>query len=234
MEPVALELCADFGVLEPFQTATTVSGQIEELAHVVREQASLPAMLIGHSWGAWLVYMLAARHPDIAGKLVLVGSGPFEECYAKGIMETRMKNLKEQDRLRLEKLLEALESSQAQDKNGLMEEFGSLMSKADSYDPMPEFEARTDCRFEVFDSVWPEAEKLRKSGELPRMGRQIACPVVAIHGSHDPHPAEGVKEPLSKVLQDFRFVLLDRCGHTPWVERFARERFFELLRIEVV
>ena len=31
------------------------------------------------------------------------------------------------------------------------------------------------------------------------MGRKIKCPVVAIHGDYDPHLAEGVREPLSRV-----------------------------------
>jgi pimeloyl-ACP methyl ester carboxylesterase len=57
--------------------------------------------------------------------------------------------------------------------------------------------------------------------------------VVAIHGDYDPHPTEGVREPLSKVLKDFRFIMLEHCGHLPWIEREAREGFFELLRGEL-
>jgi pimeloyl-ACP methyl ester carboxylesterase len=57
--------------------------------------------------------------------------------------------------------------------------------------------------------------------------------VVAIHGDHDPHPADGVREPLERALSDFRFVLLDRCGHEPWQERHARDRFYAILRNEL-
>jgi hypothetical protein len=49
----------------------------------------------------------------------------------------------------------------------------------------------------------------------------------------DPHPAEGVRGPLAGILTDFRFVLLDRCGHTPWRERNAREEFFLALHAEL-
>ena len=59
--------------------------------------------------------------------------------------------------------------------------------------------------------------------------RRICCPVVAIHGAYDPHPAEGVEKPLSAALREFRFVLLDRCGHTPWLERHARAAFYEAI-----
>src|SRR5204862_304097 len=69
--------------------------------------------------------------------------------------------------------------------------------------------------------------ELRRTGALLDAARRIACPVVAIHGDSDPHPAEGVERPLGAALADFRFILLERCGHTPWLERGARRRFFE-------
>lgn len=56
---------------------------------------------------------------------------------------------------------------------------------------------------------------------------------MAIHGDYDPHPAEGVEKPLAAVLKDFRFILLDRCGHLPWIERQAKDRFYSILREEV-
>jgi pimeloyl-ACP methyl ester carboxylesterase len=74
---------------------------------------------------------------------------------------------------------------------------------------------------------------MRSSGELLELGRQISCPVVALHGDYDPHPADGVRGPLASVLSEFRFVLLERCGHMPWIERQARERFFEVLEEEL-
>jgi pimeloyl-ACP methyl ester carboxylesterase len=57
--------------------------------------------------------------------------------------------------------------------------------------------------------------------------------VLAIHGDSDPHPAAGVREPLSRTLPDFRFILLEKCGHMPWLERQARDTFYALLREEL-
>ena len=62
------------------------------------------------------------------------------------------------------------------------------------------------------------------------MGSKIKCPVVAIHGDYDPHPYKGVTEPLSKILHDFRVILLKQCGHYPWKERLAKEQFYKILR----
>ncbi len=74
---------------------------------------------------------------------------------------------------------------------------------------------------------------MRKSGKLLQVGKQIICPVVAIHGDYDPHPAEGVKEPLSRIFKNFRFVTLRNCGHDPWIEPCAKDRFYEIIREEL-
>ncbi|MGB9939451.1 alpha/beta fold hydrolase [Methanosarcina sp.] len=81
--------------------------------------------------------------------------------------------------------------------------------------------------------MWEEASELRSCGKLLELGKEICCPVVAIHGDYDPHPFEGVKEPLFRNLKDFRFILLEKCGHRPWIEREAKERFYSLLRNEI-
>ena len=48
-----------------------------------------------------------------------------------------------------------------------------------------------------------------------------------------PHLSEGVKVPLSHVLKDFRFILLGQCGHYPWFERNARDKFYCILKSEI-
>jgi pimeloyl-ACP methyl ester carboxylesterase len=78
--------------------------------------------------------------------------------------------------------------------------------------------------------VWTEAAELRRSGELLQLGKLIKCPVVAIHGDYDPHPAEGVQKPLSAILKSFSFILLANCGHKPWIERQAKDKFYEFLK----
>ena len=85
----------------------------------------------------------------------------------------------------------------------------------------------------IFQNVWKQAEQLRKSGELLELAKDIQCPVLAIHGDYDPHPAEGLQKPLSVLLKDFRFILLPKCGHKPWIERNAKEKFFVILEKEI-
>lgn len=82
---------------------------------------------------------------------------------------------------------------------------------------------------DLIQNAWKDAAELRRSGQLLELGKEIKCPVVAIHGDYDPHPAEGVQKPLSGALKDFRFILLKNCGHKPWLERQARSEFYRIL-----
>jgi pimeloyl-ACP methyl ester carboxylesterase len=232
MAPVARELSRDRGVLEPLQTATSLRGQVEELLAVLQEHADLPVTLIGSSWGAMLGYIFASRHPDYVKKLIMVGSGVFEEHYAAGIGETRLSRLSEGDRAEAYRLKQALRDPEVADKNVPLAQLSDLFTRADAYDPLTLDLEMLEVQHDVNESVWRDAEELRRSGELLALGKQVRCPVLAIHGDHDPHPAEGVRDPLSAVIKDFRFVLLENCGHYPWLERQARDHFYAMLREE--
>lgn len=236
MAPVARTLSSARGVLEPLQTAVSLKGQVEELSDVLEENGDPPVTLIGFSWGAWLGFMCSAAYPHLVKKLILIGSAPFEEKYAEGIEAVRLHRLSEKENREVESLIERLHNPTAKDRGPAFERFGALFSKADAYDPV--LRASHECesvdyRVDIFLRVWPEATALRSSGKLLAIGRKIGCPVVAIHGDYDPHPASGVEKPLAAVLRDFRFVLLKNCGHRPWIEREAGEDFFRILNAQI-
>ena len=234
MAPVARELSSDMGVLEPLQTKNTFEGQIKELHDVLQENADFPVILIGHSWGAMLGFIFTARYPEIVKKLVLIGSGPFEEKDADNITPERLNRLTEAERIEAFHLIDIIDGSAAGDKNNAMARLGELFAKADTWAPLPPGKSETlGASEEINRKVWAEAKKLRASGELLELGKKIYCPVVAVHGDYDPHLAEGVREPLSRALQHFRFILLEKCGHEPWLEKFARDKFFKILKNEL-
>ena len=142
MAPIARELASGWGVLEPFQTATSLEGQIEELKTVLEKNGDnhkssicdmrpnlrfgatkiedfrmpkiqrsfehLPVTLIGFSWGAWLSFIFAANYPSFVKKLILIGSGPYEEKYVARIRETRLNRLGEEDRTEVKSVIEIL------------------------------------------------------------------------------------------------------------------------------
>lgn len=236
MAPVARELGRDRGVLEPIQTATSLAGQIEELRATLEQHGNLPVILVGFSWGAWLSFLVAAHHPPIVRKLIVIGSGPFEEKYVPRLHETRMSRLSEEERGEFASLLQSLSDPATEDKDILLARLGALAEKSDSYDPIQEEPHEGDSvglRGDIFGGVWEEATDMRRSGRLLDLASQIRCPVAAIHGEYDPHPADGVQEPLSERLEEFRFTLIRHCGHKPWIERQARVEFYTVLMAEL-
>ena len=243
MAAVAQELCSfSRGVLEPLQTGRTLQDQVEELKSQLLESADPPVTLIGFSWGAWLSLILAAHCPDLVDRLILVGCGPFLELYVPQIMETRLSRLSGAGKdeaicllAALEDLNDAADEDIAKSKNRALARMGELFSVTDSFDPIECESDKLDpstmeCDAGIYQAVWKEAAQLRRNGELMAFCKKIQCPVVAIHGDWDPHPSGGVQEPLQTALKSFRFILLEDCGHMPWLEKRAKDKFYSILR----
>lgn len=235
MAPVAKKLSSEAGILEPLQTETSIEGQVKELQTVLENHGDIPVILIGFSWGAWLSFIFAANYPSIIKKIILVGSGPFKEKYASTIMETRLNRLNNGERKEANSLIKKLSKSNAKSSEKELARFGELMSKADSFNPLSHTDKLGNEEFqqEIYHKVWSEASELRKSGELLKLVKQVECRVVAIHGDYDPHPYKGVKEPLSQVVKEFKFILLKNCGHKPWIEKEAKNKFYKTLEKEL-
>jgi pimeloyl-ACP methyl ester carboxylesterase len=222
--------------LEPLQTRDSVEGQIEELREVLSGTAQLPVTLVGHSWGAMLGVLATGRYPAMVRKLILVGSGVFTAEAARDIEATRQARMTPEQRAREAKLVAALGDPAVTDKDAVMAEMGALSEAVDSYAPLDDVvpdAGALPVSYEIHTRVWAGAAARRARGELLDAARQICCPVVAIHGDYDPHPAEGIRAPLASATPDFRWYPLERCGHSPWRERFARDEFFRILRAEL-
>lgn len=234
MAPIAQELSGQFGVLEALQTRNTLEGQLEELKQVIESQVGRPVILMGHSYGAWLSLILAAAYPNLVSKLILVSAGAFKDEYAQNIIKTRLDRLEGDDMATALMLMAGLNEFDTPNKNEVFGKLGELISKSDAFDPIPHEPQVIEYSYGIYKNVWSDAAELRTSGDLLKLAGVIKCPVVAIHGGHDPHLAEGVREPLNGLVPDLKFILLQNCGHYPWWEKQAREQFFTLLRQELI
>lgn len=225
---IARRLANSAGILEPLQTAKSVQGQIEELDQQLKRYVSAPVALVGHSWGAWLAALYAAAHPHLVKHLVLVGAGPFEEAYVPQILQRRMDNLTMEDTENFRQTLNELKRG-----NGAaMERLGMLVEKADNVCVIPGETKKQDvlpADGTVYQAVWPEAEQLRRKGELINAIRKITIPITILHGENDPHPPEGVIQPLKTAGIQYRAVIFPRCGHSPFQEQYAIEHFYKVL-----
>jgi len=233
MAPVARVLSETRGVIEHLQSSNSIDGQVLELSEIIEGQLKTPCTIVGWSWGAWLGIIFTAGYRELVRKLILVGCGPLEEKYALKMLETRLERLDPGGRRDLMLTLGAMNDPSKGDRNDLLEHLGSLVSLTDSFEALPHEDQVLEYSFDIFDRVSGEAGKMRRSGELLQLCGLIECPVTVIHGEHDPHPFQGVKEPLSGVLPDVRFHLLERCGHCPWYEKNAGDEFFTILEKEI-
>ncbi len=233
INPVAEELSKDTGVLEPFQSASTLKGQVEELNMILSRYAKFPVTLIGWSWGAMLSFIFAAHYTRSIQKLILVSSAVFKDEYSLEIMNTRISHMNTVEKSEFADLVRQLYNPDCNNKNEVFAKIGILLMKTDTFMPFKWLDDVIEYQYEIYRSVWGYATKIRKSGELLELGKKIRCPVVAIHGDYDPHPAEGIEKPLSKILKDFRFILIEKCGHYPWIEKYAKEKFYTILRKEL-
>ena len=233
MEGVAKKISAHRGVIEAIQTRYSIDSLLLELRGVVSLHGNPPLTLIGHSWGAWLSILFASKYPDQVKKLILVAAAPLEEKYASKIMETRLERLDEKDAGALFRLMNQINIAPQNKKDPLFLDIAELMRKTDAFQPESTSYRNVTLDFKIYESVWTEAEKMRSSGELLQHAGRVSCPVLAIHGDYDPHPYNGVKLPLGKAIKDFRFLLLEKCGHEPWNEISAKNSFYDILEKEI-
>jgi pimeloyl-ACP methyl ester carboxylesterase len=229
---VARHLSASRGILEPLETKTTIDGQVEEFRKLFDENASCPLTLVGYSWGAWLALVIASRYPEKIAKVILVASGGFRKIDGKITKENRLNRLSADKRKEAGLLEEILAGKGAGNPDEALSRLGALYSSVDNFNPL-EDKDEVEVVNEIHEGLWGEGKVLRENGKLMEIISGVKCPVVAIQGDHDPHPVEGVRGPLEEVLKDFRFILLEKCGHKPWIEKEARERFYAVLDSEL-
>ncbi|MFA5309597.1 MAG: alpha/beta hydrolase [Dehalococcoidales bacterium] len=232
---VARELSGDMGVLEPLQTADSVGGQVSELHAVLEKHAETPVTLVGWSWGATLSYLTAAEHPELVKKLILIGTGPID---SKGkprpdLTPIYMERLSEAARKRFFELVNQFQDGKPGDKGPVFGKLCGVINKAEVYAPIPAEDDVLEYQMDINMAIGLELRDMIPNGTLAQSCKKIKCPVTAIQGDYDPRPAADIDNAFSGAVKDYHLVLLEKCGHTPWLEKYARDEFFRVLKREI-
>lgn len=225
MQPVAEHLGKICGVMEPIQSQYTIIALVMELRRQLGIYVKEPVTLIGHSWGAWLSLLVASCYPFLVKQVVLVGCPPLEEIYAGHIHERRMKRLSKEEQERFGWYMSHMSAISEDGWHDLR----YLMAKADHYAPKTDSAAYAHLDGKMYERVWLEAMQMRRSGDLMRYIQSVSCPIYVIHGDYDPHPLEGIINPLDSLCIPYRLQILQKCGHVPFDDQFAEERFYQVL-----
>ena len=166
-----------------------------------------------------------AAYPDGLGGIMLVGSGTFDVPSRRRLAELRNERLGESGRGMMARL--AASGLSAADR---MKREAGLLFKADSHDlaelgsPVTEFDP------DGHDGSWDDMIGLQEGGTYPAAYAAVRSPVLMLHGDLDPHPGPMIRDSLRPHLPQLEYVELERCGHYPWLELRARDRFYEVAR----
>ena len=228
--PLARGLAGRWHVLEPFQRGSgagrlSVATHVQDLDEEIRARCGTQRpILVGHSWGAMLGLAYAAAHPGTAAALVLIGCGTFTPA-ARAEFKARLHaKLTPADREELTRIEETIG-----DEDQRCAARGRLMTRVyacDIEDAPSECEAADAV---AHDETWTDMLRLQGEGVYPGAFAAIRVPVLMIHGEVDPHPGRTIRDDLRTCIPHLEYVELAECGHSPWLERRARQRFNEVL-----
>lgn len=223
-----LNAVSQIGVVEAIQSKYSIAELIDELYKQISDNCNEKVSLIGHSWGAWLVALFAEKYPELIERIVLVGSGPLEDKYVAEIGARRFENLFGEDRAIFQRLV----NNQATDED--MSKIPKVFEKSDNYC----LENRDMHRADKTDSqmhnmIWEEAAKRRTNGDLLTCFRNIKSKLYLIQGEHDPHPVKGVTIPLQENGVQCETYILEKCGHSPFMEKYAKDKLYKIL-LEII
>lgn len=231
LEPLARELGKQWHVLEPFQRGSgerplTVATHVQDLNDLIldRRESRRP-ILIGHSWGAMLALAYAAEHPETSAALVLIGCGTFSAA-ARQEFEARLDaRLGPADR----DTLASLRQTQPNADRRLAAQ-GRIMVRAYGHDIEDVSNGPATIDAVAHQQSWADMKRLQNDGTYPAAFAAIGVPVLMLHGEADPHPGRMIMEDLRKHIPHLEYRELSKCGHSPWLERQAREPFLKELR----
>lgn len=232
MACVARILSQKLGVLEPLQSACSLDALLTEMAEQLSSAGTFPLSLIGHSWGAWLSILYAAHYPRHVRQLILIGCPPLSPSYVPRITQRRLQRLSPQKAQQYRRIVQALEDPGCNWKEPLLTQLAKLTYISDNYAPLSfdfDEEDRLNEDAKAYAAIWPQADALRARGDLLRCVQSIRIPLFVLHGQLDPHPLDGIVQPLEEMHIPFTLSLFPRCGHTPFREAYAYQSFYRSL-----
>lgn len=212
------------GVAEPLQSKYSIEELIEELYLQIKGNCTEKVSLIGHSWGAFLVAFFAEKYPELVDKVIIVGCAPLEDKYVAEIGNRRLQNLSDEYKDIFTRLINNLATDED------MTKIPKVFEKSDNYcliDNELHKADKTDS--EMHNRVWREAAELRTNGKVLTTFKNIKSKIYLIQGAIDPHPTNGVIMPLKEHGVSCETYILEKCGHSPYMEKYAKDKFYRIL-----
>ncbi len=199
---------------------------VEDLGAVVTEFGLEPLSIVGYSWGAMLALLYTIeqrRNPHLVppARLALINPAPLTREYRR---QFEAEFARRQQSPEIQKMREELARSGLREKDPAVYRQRAFELGVAGYFSDPK-KARDLTPFRVVgrvqQSVWESLGDFDLIGDL----EGIKIPSIVIHGRDDPIPLASSVE-AARVLGT-NLVVLDDCGHVPYVEQ--PERLFSAL-----
>jgi pimeloyl-ACP methyl ester carboxylesterase len=200
---------------------------VEDLDAVREAFGQQRLRVLGYSWGGILLQLFAALHPDRVRRLVFVATALPTPANLQALQATMMSRLCPETRAWMDRMQQV----------GLLEAdlewlHSTFMRRlwVDAF-VHPRHAGVFDLeRLGAARSGKHTSASLNELADAPdhwRRLQQVTAPALAVHGTWDPMPLAGAKE-LVQMLPDARLVVIEDCGHMPWLE--APAAFFDPVR----
>lgn len=231
--PIAKGISKSFRAVEPWQRGSgsvplTVARHIADLHELAADLGEdSPLAIVGHSWGAMLALCYAAEYPSKAGPIVLVGCGTFDQA-ARNRMQATIEERMD-DGLRDHVRRMSTEVADPADRFIRTFKLTRHLFDSDPINPYPDKEESEPFDIQAHQETWSDMVKFQDDGIYPNAFAAIESPVLMLHGQYDPHPGKMIRDSLLRHLPQLEYHEWERCGHSPWIEKSAREEFFSVI-----
>lgn len=175
--------------------------------------------VLGFSWGGLLALLHAIEHPEHVARLVLVSPAPTRSDTGEAMKHTLRAAEARPEVDALRRRLEPIACDERDPEAAWRARF-TLKIAPFFADPARALAVTpVETRRDVADAV---ARSLAAFDLRPRLESLRSVPTLVVRGAQDPVPAETTAETAERL--GGRLVVLDRCGHAPFVE--AADAFF--------
>jgi proline iminopeptidase len=195
------------------QEPVTWRTHVDDLAAIVKEFTLDPLTIVGYSWGGLLAVLYSLEAVDSPDRLLLIDPAPLAKRYRVQFEDEFRRRNQAPAILQMRAELEA-SGLRETDPEAYRHRLFELSVAGYFADPE---NAKDLTPFRVIartqQSVW---DSIGDYDLIPRLG-DIHCPTLIVHGRDDPIPVESSIE--GAKAMNARLVVLDDCGHVPYVEQ---------------
>lgn len=202
------------------RTPITWRTQVADLVAVIAELGAEPLTLVGYSWGAMLAMLYAIeagaqRAGPMATRLVLIEPAPVTRAF-RDRFETEFD--RRQSSPRIQGMRDELTSSALRERDPEAYRQRAFELSVAGYFADPD-KARDLTPFRVVGRVQQSIWESLDDFDLTRKGMldSVHVPALITHGRQDPIPLESSRAAADALRT--RLVILEDCGHVPYVEQ---------------